>query len=345
MRPLASSDLEEILQRTRPLWEEVRGARLFLTGGTGFFGCWLTESFLHANRRLGLRASLVVLTRDRDRFAAKAPHLAVAPEIELLVGDAKNFPLPSGTFDFACHVATETRPNYGAVAATEMLTSNLAGTQRFLELVVASGVRKFLFTSSGAAYGVQPSDIEHLREDHLFAPDAMNPAAAYGESKRASELLCAAASVPGGREGKVARCFAFVGPHLPLDANYAIGNFLNDALAGRTLRIGGDGTPRRSYLYAGDLATWLWTILLRGSCARSYNVGAAQHYSIREVAEIVRAEVAPGQNVDVARAPVPGAPVSRYVPDTRRAREELGLDEWVSLPEAVRRTAAWHRHG
>jgi len=49
--------------------------RLFITGGTGFFGCWLLETFAWANQRLGLNASATVLSRAPDSFARKAPHL------------------------------------------------------------------------------------------------------------------------------------------------------------------------------------------------------------------------------------------------------------------------------
>ncbi len=68
--PLAQ-DLDELLAHTQGLWEPLRGARLFITGGTGFFGAWLLESFAWANDRHGLAASALVLSRDPARFAAK----------------------------------------------------------------------------------------------------------------------------------------------------------------------------------------------------------------------------------------------------------------------------------
>ena len=73
--PLAE-DLDHVLAYTGDIWPELRGARLFLTGGTGFFGCWLLESFAWACDRLGLNATATVLTRSPQAFHRKSPHLA-----------------------------------------------------------------------------------------------------------------------------------------------------------------------------------------------------------------------------------------------------------------------------
>jgi len=125
-----------------------------------------------------------------------------------------------------------------------------------------------------------------------------------------------------------------------MDAGYAVGNFIRDALEGRTIEISGDGTPLRSYLYAADLAWWLWTILLDGDPGRPYNVGSDQELSIRELAETVDSLIG-GHGVHVAGKPVPGAPAQRYVPDVSRARNELGLSPAITLEDGIRRTAAW----
>src|ERR1035437_2687261 len=338
MTRLDPVDLDHILKQTGDLWDELRGKRIFITGGTGFFGCWLLESFLWANRQLNLRASIVVLTRNPDQFRRKAPHLVADPCLSLLVGDVRDFQLPDGEFTLLIHAATEASIQQMREAPFEMLDTIVSGTRHALEFARRCGIQKVLFTSSGAVYGRQPSSLDHVPEDYLGGPDPLNPTSVYGEGKRTAEMLCALYASKYSLDCKIARCFAFVGPYLPLDSHFAIGNFIRDGLSGGPVRVTGDGTAYRSYLYAADLAIWLWTILLRGVPCRPYNVGAERDLTIAELAHVVAATLGIPGNVTIAKKPVPGAPPERYVPSTARAREELSLREWIDLQEAILHT-------
>ena len=206
------------------------------------------------------------------------------------------------------------------------------------------GAQKFLLTSSGAVYGRQPSTLTHVAESFTGGPDPLDPLQAYAEGKRAAELIGAVYARDRGLEVVTARAFAFVGPYLPLDAHFAVGNFMRDALAGDTIRVGGDGTPYRSYLHAADLAVWLWTLLARGESGRAYNVGSEEAVTIRELADAVaQAARSVGRSpiVSIAREADPSATPARYVPSTRRAREELGLRAHITLDDALTRTLGW----
>ena len=337
---ISQEDLQHVFDHTRELWDELRGQRIFVTGGTGFFGCWLLETFAFANERLRLDTRLTALTRDADAFRRKSPHLAGNPAIELVEGDVRNFSFPPGKFSHLIHAATTSS---ASVPPLEMFETIVAGTRRALDFAVACDAKKFLLVSSGAVYGRQPSDMTHISENYSGAPDAADPNSAYGEGKRAAELLCAIYSREHGFETKTARCFAFVGPHLPLDAHFAIGNFIRDALAQKPVCVKSDGTPYRSYLYAADLAVWLWTILFRGKSRRPYNVGSDEALTIRQVADTVAAAFQPAVTVNIDKTPEPGVAAQRYVPGTKRAQKELGLQARIKLKQAIEQTIFWHR--
>ena len=339
--PLAN-DLDHVLDQVGPLWEDLRGARLFLTGGTGFFGCWLLESLLWADDRRRLGVEVVVLPRSPGAFARKAPHLAGHRAVRLYEGDVRDFADPEGTFSHVIHAATEANAALNAEAPRVMFDTIVEGTRRTLDLAQRSGASRFLLTSSGAVYGRQPAELTHVGEDYPGAPDPTDPRSAYGEGKRVAEHLATLAYHAHGLGAVIARSFAFVGPYLPLDIHFAVGNFVRDALAGGPVRVAGDGTPYRSYQYAADLMVWLWSILLRGVPGRPYNVGSEEALTIGDVARRVAASEGVAWVVD--REPIAGAPATRYVPSTARARDELGLRCSIGFDDAIARTVRWHRN-
>ena len=236
----------------------------------------------------------------------------------------RDFVFPEGHFDAIIHAATSA---VTTLSDAEMTSVIMDGARHVTDFAKAAGCGKILFTSSGAVYGPR---ITPARED-----DACEPVTAYGKGKLAVERLL----VNAGFDVKIARCFAFTGPHLNRGIHFAIGNFIQNCLDGKPITINGDGTPLRSYLYADDLVEWLFAILERGENGRPYNVGSDRTVSIRELAETVRDALGSKSEIIVKGIPKAGEKPSVYVPSIERARGELGLDVKVALENAIRFSA------
>jgi nucleoside-diphosphate-sugar epimerase len=334
-------DLEHVLRDSLVPWEALAGARMLVTGATGFVGIWLLEVLLHANRELGLSLTIDALSRSPSAFGRRAPHLAQDPALRLLHGDVRTFEPPPGRWTHVIHAATDAATPADPALALETLDTIVTGTRHVLDLARARGAARFLLLSSGAVYGTQPQDLEGIGEDFTGGPNPLQILSAYGEGKRLAELLGALHHRAYGLNCVSARCFGLVGPHLPLDRHFAVGNFIADGLAGRPVRVLGDGTAVRSYLYAADLAAWLLHLLIRGRPAVSYNVGSERAVHIAELAALVAERLA--TRVEIGGSASVGRGQHRYVPLTSLARAELGLREETGLEEALNRTIAWHR--
>ncbi|HJW92940.1 MAG TPA: NAD(P)-dependent oxidoreductase [Gemmatimonadaceae bacterium] len=289
---LPFDDLNEVAARVDT--GGLRGKTIVITGGTGFIGRWMAETFAFLNEVHGLNAQMFVVSRS--------------PKLPLIGWDE----LPD-RFDLAIHGATPPSEEL-AKGGDSLVRETVDLTHRMLNAAERAGAQRFLYLSSGAVYG-KPTP--------------------YGETKQESEHLCAESPLI----TIIARAFAFIGPHIPLTGKFAAGNFLKNALAREPIDVRGDGTPLRSYMYMSDLAIWLWTLLLRGNGV--YDVGSEEAVSIAELA----CEAGKLANVPVTIHGVPesGKAPERYVPETTRARTELGLRETVGWRTALRKTYDWYR--
>lgn len=339
MDDLLANDRKRILDQTRGLWKDLRGARIFMTGGTGFIGRWLLESFTEANKNFKLKARVLVLTRDVTDFRQRCPRLTSDSAVTFHRGDVRSFNFPAGQFSHVIHGAAPVISISDANNPLLMADTIIDGTRHVLKFAGTRGAGRFLFISSGAVYGKQPDKMTHIPEDYRGAPDPCDPLSTYGEAKRTAELLCTLYAKRMGISALIARGFAFCGPYLPLDRHFAVGNFIRDVLSGGPIRILGSGDPIRSYLYSADMAVWLWTILLRGKSCRPYNVGSEKRITIAELARTVAKVLKPGLKVVIAKKSAKGWPREQYVPSVKRARSELGLRETVDLEEAILKAA------
>lgn len=334
-------DLQSIFKRTLEIWPDLKNASIFITGGTGFIGCWLLESLLYANEKLGLKIHATVLTRSVETFKLKAPHLTKYPFFEFLEGNVCDFISPQGEYSHVIHAATDASADLNENNPLQMYQTVTDGTLRVLRFAVEKNSRRVLFLSSGAVYGQQPWELLNVPETYLGGPSSVDAKATYAEAKRAAEMLCAVFQKQFGLQIAIPRIFALLGPYLSLGIHFAAGNFIRDAMQGREIVINGNGKPYRSYLYASDLTVALWYLLVRGESCKPYNVGSSEGISIKELAKKV-SSVLGGGAPKILGSEDTGWNPGRYVPSTNLIEDELNLKRTVSLEQAILRTAIWN---
>lgn len=314
---------------------------LLITGGTGFFGRALIKFFEAERLSTGSLPyeNITVLSRSPEQFRLHYPSLAILPWIRWHAGDVlKPESLPHQNFSHILHAAGDST-DAAALTPLQRYRQIATGTENILNFAVQHGTQRFLFTSSGGVYGPQPDGMEYIQESYNGIPDPLMVSSNHGIAKRQAEHLCTLYGEQYGLETVIARCFAFVGEDLPLNAHFAIGNFIRDALWHDSITVGGDGTPLRSYLEQRDLAHWLFCLLLHGQSGQAYNVGSDVAISVAELAYLVRDTLAPGKSVHILGTPDPHRQRNRYIPSIEKAHTDLQLHVRIALQEAITHTA------
>jgi len=311
---------------------------LFMTGATGFFGKSLLQWLIDHPTVFGDSLHMTLLSRNPHSFLEGYPQFRQLKNLSFIEGDIRTFSFPKQNFDTIIHAATPASAKLEADDPDELFSIIIDGTRHVLDFAKQCECKRLLLTSSGAVYGVQPPEVSHIPETF-----PCEPITAYGKGKLLAEKEATELGTLYGFDTLIARCFAFVGPHLPLDLHFAIGNFIRDCLSNRPIIINGDGTPLRSYLSADDLVAWLFKILLQGEHGRAYNVGSEQALSIAELANLVKRCAGTPNEIIVRQHPVNEVPPARYIPSTARAQRELGLAQTIEAEEAIRKTLKYHQ--
>lgn len=314
---------------------------LAVTGASGFMGIWLTELLQHLSRAQGLKLKLYLVARDFQFAKGQAPHLYARDGVTLICEDVRSLhELPSDV-EWVVHAAAS--PDARVHNSQPMLASQTIaqGTLAVLECAARlPRLKGFLNVSSGYVSGFHSGDTPIAeRTFEGFDPGVF--ASAYMEAKRYAESLCSIFRSQHRIPVVTARPFSFVGPYQSPDAPWAVNNFIHDAVARRPIRIQGDGTAVRSYMYGADMAWWLLNLLLKGESGRSYNLGSDKAVTLKELAERIGRLTNDRIEIHHSRPLLKSKP-SVFVPSTEMVRSELGLASRFDLDEALKRTLQWY---
>ncbi|CAM8358716.1 NAD-dependent epimerase/dehydratase family protein [Candidatus Methylopumilus planktonicus] len=299
-------------------------ASLLVIGGSGFFGKSILDAFQRNLLDLWGIDSLIIMARHPEELQKNHSQL-ITSKVKLLKGDITSInELPFA--NYVIHAAASTDARNYLTSPLEERSNIIAGTLNYCDLAKKFHKKtKIVYVSSGAVYGSQPNNIDRIPEDFNFLdadqlPDSKRD---YAYAKRDSEKAIIALGSENSLDVSIARCFAFVGHWLPLNQHFAIGNFINDGLHNRKIKVNTTQKVYRSYMYADDLVEWLMTIAEKSnpSCP-IYNVGSDQEILINDLA----LKIGNLFNQEVDCGPFTSDYIDRYIPDISKAKKELNLN-------------------
>jgi UDP-glucuronate decarboxylase len=329
-------DVLQLIERSSIDIELLRGKKIFITGGTGFFGVWFLSALTQIKKKLDGNLQIISLSRFPEKFLNTYSEINFRDSVEFIKGDVRSFTYSSGDITHLVHMATtnanETFYGEDQLNKLEMLYFGTKNT-----ILQCKGVlENVLFTSSGVAYGLNNKDF--ISEDDFTAPSSIENASALGIGKINAEYLVSYFANIEKYNFSIARCFSLAGQYLPLNLHYAFGNFIENAMTGNQIFINGSGLDKRSYLYIGDAIAWLLNMLIDGK-NEIYNVGSENSISIIELAQKIASKS--NKNIDIKvlgnnNVEIGNFKRSSYIPNTQKIRKEYKcLTEWTSIDSIV----------
>lgn len=310
---------------------DVSGLRVAVTGGAGFIGSHLVDLLVDRGSNVVVIDDFSVgtmenLARSAERIDVRAIDIAGAGAL------AGAFDGVDVVFHLAC---CNLRQSISDPLLSERV--NALGTLHVLHEAANARARRFVHVSSSEVYG---SASGALITEH----DPPEPTTPYGASKLAGEMYAWTFHETYGMPTMVVRPFNAFGPreHATGTSAEVIPRFVRWALAGRPLRVFGDGLQTRDFTWVGDTVRG---ILAAAECdsmvGDRVNIARGHEVSILEVANAVGAAL--GVRPEIEFLPPRPGDIRRHLASTEKARQRLGFTADVDFEDGIRRYVEWVR--
>lgn len=264
--------------------------KMLVTGSCGFIGSNLVDRLLDMGHEVVGIDNLSADAHDHFYFNPKAKYYEYSVTDDIMCSDV----FGKHNFDYVFHLAAEARIQRCIQDPTLCLETNTMGTQTMLSLSKRYGIKRMVFMSTSAIYGLRKNVIAGMTtsrdQKETDAPDCLN---AYSYSKWFGEGLCKMYSDLYGLDTVCFRGFNIYGERQPKRGQYApvIGVFQRQVKYDQSLTIVGDGQQRRDFVHVGDVCDALYegAVAEKPQNAEVYNIGTGKNHSVLEVADLIAA--------------------------------------------------------
>jgi len=327
---LPSDDLDEICTRNNEQLNSISGMRILITGSSGFVGTWFTQSLRRASELFNIDFQVSLLSRNPESQSSNSKF-----KVESISWDlARGVPSIQGHFDSVVLLANPVNERMESDAYEKIAHSQIGITQEIIKRKAISGVR-IIHASSGAVYGRTNKLNQPFSEIDILNPNLEDK---YAKMKVFTEISLSQLAEKYECSLQNLRLFSFYGPGQPLNSHFAIGNFLSEALLGKSVEVRGNKKTKRSYMYPTDLISYLIRMIAKPK-EKTLNVGSPDAITIDELAKYIAVKFGNG-SVNYSEKSELYMPTF-YWPDVGKLYSEFGNHVEVSLEDGLQRWQKW----
>ncbi len=307
--------------------------RVLITGGAGFIGSHLSDSFLNDGH------SVIAVDNLLTGSESNIQHLLNNPNFQYIKHDVIQPLDVDGSLDAILHFASPASPPHYLKMPIETLRVGSEGTYHCVELALKKNAR-FMIASTSEIYG---DPLVHPQvEDYFGNVNVIGPRSVYDEAKRYAEAMTMAYHRTFGLDTRILRIFNTYGPRMNHEDGRVVPNFIMQSLRGQPLTIYGDGSQSRSFQYVDDLVSGI-RCLLDSNFNEPVNIGNPNEITIKQFAEVVNDITGnPGGVILQPQHRIADDPQRRQ-PNITRAREALGWEPRIDLQDGLARTIEYFK--
>ena len=338
---LVSQDCERVYGKISQKLEELENVSILVTGGSGFLGSWIAELVNHMNTFHNKNIKLFLLDRDSERFETNLKHISQSNMIEFVECDIRSISDLPNEVNYIIHGAAPQDRRFLSSSPLETMNSICDATSAILHSAARlSNLVKFINIS--ASYIYQDEAEEKISETSSGLPLDLKASNAHSEAKRYAEMLGSAARSEARMPVITIRPFTFCGAYQDLNSPWALNNFIKDSLSNRPIRILGDGSTVRSYMYGADFAAWMLVIMINGKSGKVYNLGSDKGITLSDLAEKVSRFSRSSPEILLNTSLTGSVVNTTLVPDTTEVLKEFELTQLTDIDTAIDRTIKWY---
>jgi len=306
-------------------------AKYLVTGGAGFIGSHLCETFLTRGHE--------VLCMDNYSTGAKQNigSFLKNPRFRFIDHNVSRYIEVQEPLDFILHFASPASPVDYLELPIPTLKVGALGTHNTLGLAKSKDAG-YLLASTSEVYG-DPA-VRPQSEEYWGNVNPIGPRGVYDEAKRFAEAMTMAYHRFHGLNTRIVRIFNTYGPRMRLRDGRVVPNFIMQALKGEPLTVYGQGQQTRSFQYVDDLVAGI-NRLLESDHHLPINIGNPHEMTVLEFAEKIIALT--GSKSTIAYKPLPEDDPQVRQPDITKARKILGWEPKVELEEGLIKTIEYFR--